>query len=133
MVAEMAGLYGARLDADPRSPSATPADFSAPGGTCLVGYEGDRPVCVGAIKRFAADCAELKRMYVVPGARGRGVARVLLAALEDGARALGYRRVRLDTGAQQPHALALYERAGYRAIGDYNANPFASWWGEREL
>ena len=57
----------------------------------------------------------------------------LLAALEDAARDLGYGTVRLDTGARQPHAQALYESAGYRAIGNFNANPVAAYWGEKRL
>jgi GNAT superfamily N-acetyltransferase len=133
MVEEVDRFYGGHLDRDPRSPSATPADFSAPGGTCLVGYDGDTPVAVGAVKRLDAQTAEVKRMYVVPDVRGRGIARALLAALEDAARTLGYRRARLDTGSQQAHALALYESAGYRPVADYNGNPYAAWWGEREL
>jgi GNAT superfamily N-acetyltransferase len=72
-------------------------------------------------------------MYVVPEARGRGLARRLLEALEDAARATGHRVARLDTGARQPHARALYESAGYRAIGDYNGNPYAVFWGEKAL
>jgi GNAT superfamily N-acetyltransferase len=72
-------------------------------------------------------------MYVVPAARGRGHARALLRALEDAARGLGYATVRLDTGPRQAHAQAMYEAAGYRAIGNFNANPVASYWGEKEL
>jgi GNAT superfamily N-acetyltransferase len=69
----------------------------------------------------------------LPEARGRGWARRLLTALEDAARELGYRRVRLDTGRLQPAALALYPAAGDREIADYNGNPFASYWGEKDL
>jgi GNAT superfamily N-acetyltransferase len=72
-------------------------------------------------------------MYVVPDARGRGVGRATLIALEEEARRLGYRRARLDTGPRQPHARALYESAGYAAIPDYNANPYAAYWGEKRL
>ncbi|MEO6496781.1 MAG: GNAT family N-acetyltransferase [Solirubrobacteraceae bacterium] len=133
MVAEVSELYEGAIDQGPATPSATPADFSPPGGICLVGYDGDRAVCVGAVKRLDPRCAEIKRMYVVSDARGHGVAKLLLAALEDAARRLGYRRARLDTGRLQPHALRLYEDAGYEEIDDYNDNPFASWWGEREL
>jgi GNAT superfamily N-acetyltransferase len=134
MVAEIESLYGGSLDDDPRSPSATPADFSPPGGACLVGLdETGRPVCVGGVKRLEDGVAEIKRMYVLPEARGRGAARALLVALEDAARELGYTLVRLDTGRSQPHARALYESAGYRSIADYNANPYAAWWGEREI
>ena len=72
-------------------------------------------------------------MYVVPDMRGRGLAGELLVALEDEARRLGYRIARLDTGPRQPHAQRLYENAGYRPIGNFNANPFASFWGEKPL
>src|SRR3954470_14649377 len=134
MVAEIQGLYGGRLDEDPRSPSATPADFSPPGGACLVGYDDEGgAVCVGGVKRLDDETAEIKRMYVLPEARGRGAARALLVALEDAARALGYTRARLDTGREQHHARALYDSAGYREIPDYNGNPYATYWAEREL
>jgi GNAT superfamily N-acetyltransferase len=69
----------------------------------------------------------------VPHARSRGLARALLAALEAAARDLGYERVRLDTGARQPHARALYEAEGYRSIPDYNGNPYAAFWAEKRL
>ena len=72
-------------------------------------------------------------MYVLPEARGRGLGRALLVALEDEARRLGYAIARLDTGPQQPGAQRMYEEAGYRPIGNFNANPFASFWGEKAL
>jgi len=132
MVAEMAVLYGP-IDL-PGMPSATPADFTPPGGTFLVGFDEDRTaVCGGGLKRLDDEAAEIKRMYVVPAARRRGVARQLLTALEDAARDLGYRIVRLDTGPLQAHAQAIYESTGYRAIGNFNANPVASYWGEKRL
>jgi GNAT superfamily N-acetyltransferase len=132
MVAEMAALYGP-IDG-PHMPSATPADFAPPRGTFLVGFDADgAPVCAGGVKPLDDDTAEIKRMYVVPAARRRGFARVLLGALEDAARDLGYSTVRLDTGPLQAHAQALYESAGYRAIGNFNANPVASYWGEKRL
>ncbi len=114
-------------------PSATPEDFSPPGGTFVVGFDGERPVAGGGIKRLDDGAAEIKRMYVVPEARGSGVGRRLLAALEDAARELGYRVVRLDTGRFQGPALRMYQQAGYRPIADYNDNPYASFWGEKAL
>jgi GNAT superfamily N-acetyltransferase len=131
MVAEMNELYG---DIEfPGMPTATPADFAAPAGTFLVGFHDDDPVCAGGIKRIAPDAAEIKRMYVVPMARRRGVARALLAALEDAARERGYTFVRLDTGPRQRGAMALYAAQGYTEIGNFNANPIASYWGEKRL
>src|SRR5689334_23112520 len=131
MVAEMNELYG---DIEfPGMPSATPADFAPPDGTFLVGFHAGEPVCAGGIKRIAPDAAEIKRMYVAPSARRRGVARTLLAALEDAARERGYAYVRLDTGPRQQHAMALYASAGYTEIGNFNANPIAAYWGEKRL
>jgi GNAT superfamily N-acetyltransferase len=72
-------------------------------------------------------------MYVAPGARGRGVARALLAALESAGRELGYAVARLDTGPAQPHARALYESAGYAEIENFNANPVATYFAEKAL
>jgi putative acetyltransferase len=72
--------------------------------------------------------AELKRMYVAPAARGRGVAKALLGFLEDAAAAAGTPRLCLETGIHQHEALALYERAGYRRRGpyaDYREDPLS--------
>ena len=91
------------------------------------------PVAVGAVKRLDDGLCEIKRMYVAPEARGRGVARALLVALEDAARSLGYARARLDTGPSQPQAKALYLATGYTEIPDYNGNPDASFWAEKPL
>jgi GNAT superfamily N-acetyltransferase len=131
MVSELEPLYG-RIDV-PQAPSATPADFAPPGGSFLIGYEDGEPVCVGGIKRLPDGACEIKRMYVVPQARGRGLARELLEALEGEARSLGYELARLDTGPRQPHAERMYRAAGYAEIGNFNANPFASFWGEKRL
>jgi GNAT superfamily N-acetyltransferase len=132
MVAEMEALYelppGVGLGL-----SAPPADFSPPGGAFLVVYEDGKPVAGGGIKRDEDGVAEIKRMYVAPEARGRGLGRQLLEALEDEARSLGYARIRLDTGARQPEAQAMYERSGYHPIENYNGNPQASFWGEKVL
>lgn len=131
MVAELAAFYG-RIDR-PGMPSASAEDFRPPAGACLVGRLGEEPICIGAVKRLDEGVAEIKRMYVTPAGRSRGVARALLAALEGAARDLGYARVRLDTGPRQPHARALYLSAGYGEIPDYNGNPAASFWGEKQL
>lgn len=72
-------------------------------------------------------------MYVIPAARGRGVARALLRALEDAARDLGYEVARLDTGPRQPHAQRMYEAEGYRPVANFNANPVATYFGEKHL
>ena len=133
MVAEMAELYdGLDLNA-PDMPKAGPAELGPPDGVFLVGYRGGVPACGGGIKRLPDGACEIKRMYVVPHARRGGVARALLAALEDAARSMGYRIARLDTGSRQPHAQALYEASGYRRVTNFNDNPAAAFHGEKRL
>ena len=134
MRTEIASLYD-ELDLDaPDMPAAGPAELGPPGGTFLVGYDdAGRAVCCGGVKRLADGACEIKRMYVVPQARGRGVARELLRRLEDAARRLGYDVARLDTGARQPSAERMYREAGYRPIGNFNGNPVASFFGEKRL
>jgi GNAT superfamily N-acetyltransferase len=129
MVEEMGRLYEPELA---RAPVA-PEELSPPAGGFVVLSEGGRALAGGGVKRLDARTGEIKRMYVVPAARGRGVGRELLSALEELARDLGYAVVRLDTGAEQPRAQRIYERAGYRPVPDYNGNPYASFWGEKAL
>ena len=93
-------------------PSATPSDFSPPGGAYIVGFVDGAPACGGGIKALGDGNAELKRMYVAPQFRGRGLARALLQALESTARDLGHRAVRLDS---QSVTWPMYLAAGYRA------------------
>ncbi|MEJ2865520.1 GNAT family N-acetyltransferase [Actinomycetospora flava] len=111
----------------------TPDEMAPPHGRFLVGHVDGRPVAVGGVRRLEDDVAEIKRMYVVPSARSRGVGRALLAALEEAARELGYARVRLDAGAAQRHSRALFADAGYRAIPPYNGNHIAVFFGEKAL
>lgn len=133
MVAEMADLYDGLDLEGPGMPKAGPAELGPPGGIYLVGYRDGTPVCGGGLKRLPDGTCEIKRMYVVPSARRTGVARALLSALEDAARSLGYRVARLDTGSRQPHAIAFYQAAGYRRVGNFNDNPAAAFHGEKSL
>jgi GNAT superfamily N-acetyltransferase len=114
-------------------PTADPHEFEPPSGAFLVVYAGDEPVGCGGFKRLEIRTAEIKRMFVAPGARSRGLGRRILEELEGGAREAGYEFVRLDTGNKQPEALELYRSAGYREIPDYNGNPAATYWFERPL
>jgi GNAT superfamily N-acetyltransferase len=131
MARELNELYGTsrRLD----SPSVEPAELRAPGGIFLVGWEGEIAVAGGGLRSIGTDVAEVKRMFVRPPARSRGIAGQLLQALEAVARSRGYRRLRLDTGPKQDHAQSLYMTQGYVPIADYSSNPFASFWGEKDL
>jgi GNAT superfamily N-acetyltransferase len=112
---------------------ATAQDFQPPKGNFLVAYLDGRPAGCGGLKQLDPQTVEIKRVYVRPDARGRGVSRALLEALEEAARAAGYALIRLDTGANQPEALKLFQTSGYDPIPDYNNNPWASYWFEKRL
>ncbi len=130
---EMAILYeGLELDGE-RMPKAGHAELSRPGGAFIVGYVDERPICCGGVKRLPDGACEIKRMFIDPEFRGRGLARILLVALEDKARELGYTIARLDTGPRQRGARHLYESAGYREVENFNGNPVATFFGEKRL
>jgi GNAT superfamily N-acetyltransferase len=134
MRGEMAAIYdGLNID-NSSMPKAGADELGPPGGIFIVGYdEAERPVCCGGVKRLPDGTCEIKRMYVVPSARDRGVARALLEALEDTAREFGYSVARLDTGPRQPKAERMYRNAGYRPIHNFNDNPVANFFGEKAL
>jgi putative acetyltransferase len=113
---EMRGLYEGEADIGPTREAAM---FVEPDGVFLVLRDEDRAVGCGGICRFDGTRAELKRMYVVPGARGQGLGRTLLVELEEHARRLGYRGVVLETGDRQAQALGLYTSSGYEPIPCY--------------
>ena len=113
--------------------AAPPDELRAPHGAFLVARGDGEPVACGAVRKLVADAAEIKRMWVAPTARGRGVARALLGALEDAAHTLGSTVVRLDTAATLHEALGLYRSAGYVEIPAYNDNRYAAHWFEKAL
>jgi len=103
-------------------------EFDPPEGAFLIAWRDGTPVACAGWRTIAhilehtglpEDVAELKRMYAVPEARGTGVARVLLAAVEESARSQGMRRIILETGTKQPEALRFYDRNGYDRIANY--------------
>jgi GNAT superfamily N-acetyltransferase len=96
-----------------------PSDFEPPDGLFVVGFLNGQPVASGGWRRLDAEEAELKRMYVVPEQRQHGLARQILAELEDRAARAGYRRLVLVTGTAQPEAIGLYQAAGYQPVPDF--------------
>jgi len=115
LIAEVQQEYVIRYGEQDMTP-VDPAEFAPPHGLFLVAYLDGRPVgCGGWRVHDGPDGpeAELKRMYVSPAARGRGVARAVLSELEHTAVSAGHRRIVLETGSRQPEALALYKSAGY--------------------
>jgi putative acetyltransferase len=85
----------------------------------IVAYDNDLPVGCGAIKQYAEDTMEVKRMYVLPEKRGHGIAASILGELETWAKELNYARCILETGQKQPEAIALYKKEGYQIISNY--------------
>jgi GNAT superfamily N-acetyltransferase len=121
--AELLERYGVP-DADPDH--LTSDDLAPPVGGFVLARVNSVPAGCGGLRRYDTTVGELKRMYVTPAFRGRGVGRGVLAALEDRARRLGYDRLILETGVRQPEAIGLYVSAGYAEIeryGAYRASP----------
>jgi putative acetyltransferase len=110
---EMAGYYDGEggSGAPPRD-----EEFLPPAGVFLAALREGEIIGCGGICRLDVGAAEIRRMYVAPSARGLGVGRRLLEALEDQAQVLGYRSIRLETGRLQREAIGLYESAGYRPV-----------------
>lgn len=107
--AEMAGLPGA---------------YARPRGEILLAID-DAEGAIGcvAMRPLSEDICEMKRMYVRPAGRGRGVGRMLAEGIVAAARERGYRAMRLDTGATMVEAARLYESLGFRDIPPYNRDP----------
>ena len=118
---EMRGIYGGEADIGPTRDAWM---FEPPDGAFVVARVDGVAVGCGGVCRFDESRAELKRMYVAPSARGLGLGRRLLDALEAEARGLGYVAVVLETGNLQQEALGLYTSAGYERIPCYE--PYAS-------
>ncbi len=111
----------------------TPEDTTEPHGCFVLARLAGETVGCGAVKNLEPGVAEIKRMWIHPDQRGRGLGRRLLADLEDRARAMGHHTVRLDTSTHLPVASAFYRSAGYREIPPYNDNPYAGQWFEKRL
>jgi GNAT superfamily N-acetyltransferase len=95
------------------------AEFLPPRGIFLAAEIAGEPAGCGAWRVVSPGVVEIKRVYVVPGFRRRGLAQVIVAALEDSAAQAGHGSVVLNTGQEQPEAVALYAGLGYRPIGGY--------------
>jgi GNAT superfamily N-acetyltransferase len=140
LIAEVQAEYVVRYGGPDRTPL-DPLMFRPPLGSFFVGYldldldlgEAPRPVASGAwrahddVEAFGTRrTAEVKRMYVAPDVRARGLARTMLAHLERTAAAAGAEAMILETGTAQPEAMALYESSGYTPIpsfGHYKDEP----------
>jgi GNAT superfamily N-acetyltransferase len=117
----------------PDEAAVDPAEFSPPEGLFLVAEVSGEPAGCGAWRVYPPGGIEIKRVYVEPGVRRRGLAQLIVAALEGSAAAAGHRSVVLNTGDRQPEALALYADLGYspvQAYGLYACSPGAVFLGK---
>ena len=112
-------------------PPTAPDEIVGERASFVVAWMEDEPVGCGAFRPLSedeSDVAEIKRMYVAPEMRRRGISRLILIELEKQARACGYTLVRLETGLRQPNAIRLYETSGYHRIepfGRYRDDPLS--------
>jgi GNAT superfamily N-acetyltransferase len=123
-------LYGGPGDESP----VEAADFEAPTGHFVVGYLDGVPAAMGGWRRLgdrpglpSPNCAEIKRMYVVPAARRRGLSHVVLTELEASARQAGIDWLVLETGQPQTSAIWLYRSSGYTEV---HGEPYGHYVGE---
>lgn len=137
---EALGAYFAELDErfvggfDPGDTLVADArGMRPPGGAFVVAVEHDVVIGCGAVVHHAPDAGEIKRMWIAPSARGRGVGRRLLDELERHVARLGYGHIVLDTNEVLDEAIAMYTSAGYTEIDRYNDNPYAMHWFEKCL
>jgi GNAT superfamily N-acetyltransferase len=132
LIAAVQQEYVSRYGGPDESP-VEPGEFAPPSGRFVIGYLDNAPVATGGLRRLADDTVEIKRMYVVPAARGHGLSRVMLAKLEELAAQMGATRVILETGSKQPEAVSLYETSGYERIegfGHYRCEPLSMSFGK---
>lgn len=115
------------------SQSVGPSDLAPPGGIWLVAYRDGRAIGCGGLQRLDAEIGEVRRIFLDENERGHGTGRRLLLELEEHARRLGYKRVRLTTGDGQPEALRMFQSAGYEEIPPFTDGVFTRHWMEKVL
>lgn len=120
---ELGAIYGVT-----RAGAFRPAEVEVPRAAFIVARLDGEPVGCGAIRPFAddPDSVEVKRMFVKPSARGKGISRLILRKLESLAKSFGYAMIKLETGIHQHEAIGLYTKEGYERIpcyGSYSNDP----------
>jgi DNA-binding MarR family transcriptional regulator/GNAT superfamily N-acetyltransferase len=113
--------------------SAHAHELTPPAGLLLIARLREEPVGCGAVKFHENGVGELKRMWVAPRARGLGLGRRLLEALEQEARKAGMRVLHLETNRTLVEAIELYRHAGYQEVEAFNDEPYAHHWFEKRL
>lgn len=99
------------------------SEYSSPTGAFLIARERGAALGCAGVRRFAAEDGEIKRLYVVPGARGRGIGMQLARHIVAEAKRLGYARLLLDTLPAMQEAQTLYASLGFKPISAYRFNP----------
>ncbi|HXP63051.1 MAG TPA: GNAT family N-acetyltransferase [Dongiaceae bacterium] len=100
-----------------------PGKYAPPAGALLLATDGPRPAGCAALRKFGDGIGEMKRLFVRPEYRGRGVGRALAMRVLDEATAAGYACIRLDTLARLKEAGRLYQSLGFKQIKPYYPNP----------
>ena len=115
------------------SQSVEPSDLAPPHGIWLIAYRDGHAIGCGGLQRLDAETGEVRRIFLDQTERGRGTGRRLLIELEEHARRLGYRQVRLTTGDRQPEALRMFQSAGYQEIPPFTDGVYTRHWMEKAL
>ena len=100
-----------------------PSQYSEPSGCIILCYENKKPTGCIALRKFEGDTCEMKRLYLRPEARGKGIGRVLANKIIEKAKELGYKKMQLDTLETMKEAIALYKSMGFKVIAPYRFNP----------